>query len=257
MLREKNVELGLRGKTAIVTGASTGLGRAIAKGLTAEGVHVAAVARREELLSSLADEVRASAGHGRLIPIVQDLMDENAAAHLQGLVEAALGPVDIVVNNAGASAAADIATPEEVWTRAMALNFVRPRQIAHSFLPGMIDRKWGRIINISGKSEPESLNATTPAKAALHAWSKALSRDVGTHGITVNCIPPGRIMSEQILRNYSPEYREHFANAEIPVGYWGEPEDLSVLVTFLASPLARYITGTVMPVDGGLRRYQF
>jgi 3-oxoacyl-[acyl-carrier protein] reductase len=124
-------------------------------------------------------------------------------------------------------------------------------------LPGMMARRWGRIINISGKSEPEHINAAFAAKAALHSWAKGLSRDVGRHGITVNSIAPGRIMSEQILRNYPPDERKRFSETEIPVGEYGQPEDLAVLAVFLASPLARYITGTVIPVDGGLRRYQF
>jgi 3-oxoacyl-[acyl-carrier protein] reductase len=91
----------------------------------------------------------------------------------------------------------------------------------------------------------------------MHAWAKGLSREVGKHGITVNCIPPGRILSDQILRNYTPEYRQWQSEHEIPVGRYGNPEDLAVLAVFLASPLAAYITGAVIPVDGGLRRYQF
>ena len=99
--------------------------------------------------------------------------------------------------------------------------------------------------------------AAHPAKAAIHAWAKGLSREVGKHGITVNSIPPGRINSEQIRRNYAPDYRQWQADNEIPVGRHGEPEDVAGLVSFLVSPLAGYITGTVIPVDGGLRRYQF
>jgi 3-oxoacyl-[acyl-carrier protein] reductase len=121
----------------------------------------------------------------------------------------------------------------------------------------MIERRWGRIINITGKSEPDRLNAAFAAKAAVHAWSKGLSREVGKHRITVNSIPPGRIMSEQIRRNYPEADRARFSAAEIPLGHYGEPQDLAVLAIFLASPLAHYITGTVIPVDGGLRRYSF
>jgi len=131
------------------------------------------------------------------------------------------------------------------------------RQLTHAVLPGMVSRKWGRIVNITGKSEPDRLIAATPAKAAVHAWSKGLSREIGKHGITVNCIPPGRIMSEQIRRKYSEDYRAAQSSSEIPVGRYGEPEELAALAVFLASPLARYITGAVLPVDGGLRRYAF
>jgi 3-oxoacyl-[acyl-carrier protein] reductase len=147
--------------------------------------------------------------------------------------------------------------PEERWVEAMTLNFTRPRQLTHALLPSMMANRWGRIVNITGKSEPEGLNASFSAKAAVHAWAKGLSREVGQYGITVNSIPPGRIMSEQIRRNYTPEYREEHAAKEIPAGRYGEPEELAALAIFLASPLACYITGTVMPVDGGLRRYQF
>ncbi len=93
----------------------------------------------------------------------------------------------------------------------------------------------------------------------MHSWAKGLSREVGRHGITVNCIPPGLIHSEQILRNYAcpPEHRQWQTDHEIPVGRYGDPADIASLVCFLASPLAGYITGTVIPVDGGLRRYQF
>jgi 3-oxoacyl-[acyl-carrier protein] reductase len=249
------MDLQLRDKTALVTGASMGIGRAIAKGLAAEGVHVAAVARRTELLESLAEEIVAAGGK-RPALIRQDLMAEDAAACLRDAALAALGKVDILVNNAGGSRVMPIDAPEERWTEAMTLNFTRQRQIAHALLPQMIERRWGRIINITGKSEPEHLNAAFAAKAAVHAWAKGLSREVGQFGITVNSIPPG-IMSEQIRRNYPEDYRKHFAETEIPVRYWGEPEDLAVMAVFLASPLARYVTGTVIPVDGGLRRYQF
>jgi 3-oxoacyl-[acyl-carrier protein] reductase len=250
------MDLQLHDKTALVTGASMGIGRAIAKGLAAEGVHVAVVARRTELLETLAGEIVAAGGR-RPVLICQDLMAEDAAVCLRDAALGGLGGVDILVNNAGGSRVLPIDAPEERWVEAMTLNFTRQRQIAHALLPQMIERRWGRIINITGKSEPEHLNAAFSAKAAVHAWAKGLSREVGKFGITVNSIPPGRIMSEQIRRNYPEDFRKQFAETEIPVRYWGEPEDLSVMAVFLASPLARYVTGTVIPVDGGLRRYQF
>ena len=250
------MELQLRDKTAVVTGASMGIGRAIAKALALEGVRVVAVARRVELMEAMADEA-VTAGGVRPVLVRLDLMAEDAAESLRDIAYAEVGHVDILVNNAGGSRTLPVDAAEERWVEAMTLNFTRPRQIAHALLPKMIERGWGRIINITGKSEPEHLNAAFSAKAALHAWAKGLSREVGRHGITVNSIPPGRVMSEQIRRNYPEDYRKRFAETEIPVGYWGEPEDLAVLAVFLASPLARYITGAVIPVDGGLRRYQF
>jgi 3-oxoacyl-[acyl-carrier protein] reductase len=251
------MDLQLKDKTALVTGASMGIGRAIAKGLAAEGARVCVAARRRPLLEALAREIAAAGGHEPAV-VEADVMPEGAPERLARAALEALGRVDILVNSAGGSKPPiPIDAPESAWEEAMTLNFVRVRQLTHALLPGMIDRKWGRIINISGKSEPERLIAATPTKAALHAWSKGLSREVGRHGITVNCIPPGRIMSEQIRRKYSPEFRAKQSAEEIPVGRYGEPEELAVLAVFLASPLAGYITGAVLPVDGGLRRYAF
>jgi 3-oxoacyl-[acyl-carrier protein] reductase len=249
------MDLDLKSRTAVVSGASTGIGRAIAKALALEGVRVVALARRKDLLEKLANEVQAAGGS--LVPFTQDIMQEDAATTLAAAAIAELGHVDILVNNAGGSRPLPVDAPDSDWDEAVLLNFTRYRQVTHALLPQMIERGWGRIINITGKSEPEGLNAAFAAKAAVHAWAKGLSREIGRHGITVNCIPPGRIMSEQIRRNYPEDYRKHFAEEEIPVGYWGEPEDLAALAVFLASPVARYITGTVIPVDGGLRRYQF
>jgi 3-oxoacyl-[acyl-carrier protein] reductase len=185
-------------------------------------------------------------------------MPDGAPGKLAEAATRALGSVDILVNSAGGSnPPLPIDAPEAKWEEAMTLNFTRLRQLTHALLPGMIERRWGRVINISGKSEPERMIAAHPAKAAIHAWSKGLSREIGRHGITVNCIPPGRIMSEQIRRKYSPEFRAKQSAEEIPMGRYGEPEDLAVLAVFLASPVAGYITGAVLPVDGGLRRYAF
>jgi len=251
-----NMDFELKSKTALVSGASIGIGRSIARLLALEGVRVVAVARRKDLLDELARDVQAQGG-AEIVPIVQDIMQEDAATTLAAGALRAVGHIDILVNNAGGSRPLPIDAPESAWEEALTLNFTRYRQVTQALLPQMIERGWGRIINITGKSEPEGLNAAFAAKAAVHAWAKGLSRELGEYQITVNSIPPGRIMSEQIRRNYPPEYRKHFAETEIPLGYWGEPEDLAVLAVFLASPLARYITGAVIPVDGGLRRYQF
>jgi 3-oxoacyl-[acyl-carrier protein] reductase len=251
------MDLQLRGRTALVTGASVGIGRGIAKALAAEGVRVAVSARRVEKLQELSAEI-VSAGGPEPVIIESDLYAEDAAAKLTAAALVGLGHVDILVNNAGGSRSfKDLHVSEAQWQEAMTLNFHRPRQIADALIDQMIARRWGRIINITGKSEPEHVNGAFCAKAGIHSWAKGLSRMVGQHGITVNCVPPGRIHSEQIFRNYTPEYRQWQAENEIPMARYGEPEDIAALVTFLASPLASYITGTVIPVDGGLRRYQF
>jgi len=246
------MDLQLKGKTALVTGASMGIGRAIAKGLAAEGARLCVAARRKPLLEALSKEIVAAGGMAPAIVEI-DVMPEGAPARLAEAATRALGTVDILINSAGGSKPAiPVDAPDAAWDESMTLNFVRVRQLTHALLPGMIGKKWGRVINISGKSEPDALIAATPTKAAIHAWAKGLSREVGQHGITVNCIPPGRIMSEQIRRKYSPEFRAKQSAEEIPVGRYGEPEELAVLAVFLASPLACYITGAVLPVDGGL-----
>jgi 3-oxoacyl-[acyl-carrier protein] reductase len=251
------VNLNLADKTALVTGASMGIGHAIARGLAAEGVKLCIAARRKNLLDELSARIVAAGGNKPLVEVI-DVMEEGAAEQLAQAATKALGRVDILINCAGGSRPAiPVDAPEDEWEEVMRLNFVRVRQLTHAILPGMIKNHWGRVINISGKSEPSGLLAASPAKAAIHAWSKGLSREVGPHGITVNCIPPGRIMSEQIRRKYSDEFRAEQSAKDIPVGRYGEPEELAALAVFLASPVASYITGTVMPVDGGLRRYAF
>jgi 3-oxoacyl-[acyl-carrier protein] reductase len=250
------MDLHLKDKTALVTGASVGIGRGITLALAREGVRLAVMARRGDLLETLAAEI-AAAGGVQPVPIVEDLLSEGAPERIAAAALESLGAVDILINNAGGSRPFRVDASEQLWEEALTLNFTRQRQLAHRLLDQMIARKWGRIVNITGKSEPEGINGAFCAKAAVHSWAKGLSREVGKHGITVNCIPPGRIHSEQIRRNYSPEYRQWQADNEIPVGRYGEPEDVASLVCFLVSPLAGYITGTVIPVDGGLRRYQF
>ena len=249
------MDLELRGRTAVVTGCSVGIGREIARVLAAEGVSALVVARRGELLKTLQDEIE-GAGWPRPHALAIDLADRESAAHVRDEAWARLGGrVDILVNNAGGSRPTAMDAPDTVWDESFAINFIAVRRLTQALLPGMIERKWGRIINITGTSEPARTNAAGPAKAAVHAWAKGLSRDVGRHGITVNCLAPGRIHSEQIDTRLhpTPESREQFAR-QIPLGYFGDPGDMANLVTFLCSPKARYISGERIHVDGGLRR---
>lgn len=197
------MDLALSGKTALVTGASAGIGRGIARMLAAEGVRLAVTARRRDRLQALEQEADA-----KLVIIDCDFIQADAPQRIAQAALEGLGAVDILVNNAGGSRAFNLDSSEAQWEEALTLNFTRQRQLTHALLQQMIARNWGRIINITGKSEPEGINGAFAAKAAMHAWAKGLSREVGKHGITVNSIPPGRIHSEQILRNYAPEYRQ-------------------------------------------------
>jgi len=214
------MDFGLKGKRAVVTGGNAGIGRAIGRLLAAEGAHVALVGRNQETLESARDEIVSDGGAKPAI-IVQDLMPADAPANIASAAHDTIGQVDILINNAGGSRPFGANAPEDAWEEAMTLNFTRQRQIAMQLMPDMVKGKWGR------------------------------------DGITVNCIPPGRILSDQILRNYSPEVREEQSRTEIPIRRYGEPEELAALAVFLCSQQAGYITGTVIPVDGGLRRYQF
>jgi 3-oxoacyl-[acyl-carrier protein] reductase len=250
------MDLQLSGRAALVTGASSGIGRAIALALGGEGARLAITGRRRANLEEVSRRIVAAGGSPATL-IVHDALEASYPEAVAREATAALGTIEILVNNAGGSRAFKLHADEAQWEEALTLNFTRHRQLTDRLIDAMIAGRWGRIVNITGKSEPEGINGAFCAKAAVHSWAKGLSREVGKHGITVNCVPPGRILSDQILRNYTPEYREWQSEHEIPVGEYGQPEDVANLVCFLASPRARYITGAVIPVDGGLRRYQF
>ena len=250
------MDLKLHDRTCLVTGASRGIGRGIAKVMAAEGCRVAVVARRAKLLEELADEIVAAGGTRPLV-IAEDLTRAGAPEAIRDRVLAAFGGLDILVNNAGSSRPVPWNATEEQWHEGMRLNFELVRRVTNQFIPAMRAQRFGRIINITGANEPPGVNIASVAKAALHNWAKGLSRELAQDGITINCLPPGRIHSEQILDRLHPteENRRAFIDANIPIGYFGEPEDMAYLVAFLASPLARYITGEIIHVDGGMHRF--
>jgi 3-oxoacyl-[acyl-carrier protein] reductase len=247
----------LSGRTALVTGASAGIGRGVAMVLAESGARVIAVARRGVLLEELVDELPGDPGQHQIV--VADLAtDEGIDRVIRAATRAT--SVDIVVNNAGTSVAAPPGTADATWQDAFAVQFRAPRQISESLLDGMRDRRYGRILLIGGTLEPGDIpNASTAAKAALVAWAKGLANAVASAGITINTIVPGRITSEQVLTRLHPDpvERAEFARSRIPARRFGDPHEVGHLVAFLASPQAAYITGTVIPIDGGLRRHAF
>jgi 3-oxoacyl-[acyl-carrier protein] reductase len=251
------MELQLQGRTAIVTGASQGLGRAIAIGLAAEGVKVVAVARRMNLLEELVQEIVAAKGE-RPIPLQADLYPSDAPEQIAERAIKELGRIDIVANAAGGSRPLPIDASKEAWDEGMTLNFFRLRELTHAVIPSMTKGKFGRVINLTGTREPRDLNAAHAAKAAVHVWSKGLSKVVAADGITVNCIQPGKLRSEQIDKRWpTEESRNEWAKKEVPVGRMGEPHELADLAVFLASPRASYITGNIIAFDGGARFFAF
>jgi 3-oxoacyl-[acyl-carrier protein] reductase len=252
-----HMDLQLKGRTAVVTGGSQGLGRAIAFGLAMEGVKVAAVARRMNLLEELAAEI-AKAGGEKPVLIQADLYPENSAEDIAEKALAQLGKVDILANAAGGSRPLPLDGTKEQWHEGMTLNFWRLRELTHALIPSMQKHRYGRVINLTGTREPRNLNAAHAAKAAVHVWSKGLSKVVAREGITVNSIQPGKLRSEQIDKRWpTEEARNEWAAKEVPVGRMGEPAELANLAVFLASPLAAYITGNIIAFDGGARFFAF
>lgn len=250
------MDLYLKEKTAVVTGASQGLGRAIAKELALEGVHVLAIARNKTLLDSLQKEITAAGGTPPTL-LLQDFVAPDGPEKIATAALAIFHHVDILVNNAGRSRPLDIIGPEDEWQQAMTLDFDRHRQLTQQLLPQFIQRKQGSILNITSTYELRAINASAVAKASITVWSKQLAGQLGHYGITVNCLQPGLIDTANIRRVFTPEARLDFAQREIPLGDFGEPQDIANMAAFLVSPRARYTTGSVVAVDGGLRHYAF
>lgn len=257
------MDLGIKGRTALVLGAGGGLGRAIASALAREGVSVALADINAEALAQAKSAIE-SAG-GRAWTRVWDLADLDAIEAHVAAVEAALGPVDILVNNTGGppptpAAGQDLA----LWRKSFESMILSVIGITDRVLPGMRARRWGRIItsSSSGVVAPiPNLGISNALRLSLVGWSKTLAREVARDGITANIILPGRIATDRIRfldeakakrENRSVEEVAAESTASIPVGRYGRPEEYADAVAFLASERASYITGTVTRIDGGL-----
>jgi 3-oxoacyl-[acyl-carrier protein] reductase len=249
------VDLGLRDKVALVTGASAGIGRGIARVLADEGATTVLVARRAALLETLATQISAAGARDPLVVTIDLTADDGPERAVDAAIRA-FGRVDIVINNAGGSRPLPLSASEADWHEAMTLNFTAVRRVAQAALPGMLARGWGRIVNITGSLEPRAVNGANAAKAAVHVWAKGLACEVAARAVTVNCIGPGRIHSEQIDQKLhpTPESQAQFAAANIPAGYFGDVEDVAYTVAFLCSERARYVTGQSFYIDGGMHR---
>lgn len=250
------MDLGLRERVALVTGAGTGIGKGIAALFAAEGMRLAILGRRRHLLEALADEI-GGAGAPRPLVLEADVADPGTAGRVRDEVLARLGRMDVLVNNAGGSQPAVIDEPDESWQRGFEVNFTALRRFSEAFLPAMRHNGYGRILNIGGTHEPVGINVTGAAKAAAQFWAKSLADEVARLGITVNTIVPGRVRNERMLRQYPTADALRKFGESSPMGHIGEPEDVAALAALLASPRGRYITGVVIYVDGGQHRYAF
>lgn len=251
------MNLGLEGRVALVMGASRGLGRAIAASLASEGAKVAIASRSGEKLDEAAAEIGEAA-----TPFVADTSDLDRMAALPGEVGEALGPVEVLIANTGGppfGGALDHELGE--WETAYRSLVLAPRVLAGAVLPGMRERGWGRIVNIGSSSTREpipGLNLSNAHRMAAVGFLKTLSREVAGDGITVNTVATGRFGTERLAdANGSLEAAEEAAKQEVPAARLGLPEEYGDLVAFLCSDRAAYITGTVIPIDGGLLHSAF
>jgi 3-oxoacyl-[acyl-carrier protein] reductase len=244
------VDLGLKGRTAIVSGASSGLGLASAESLAAEGANVTMFARRRDLLEREADRIGALAVRG----------DVTNPRHLENAVQRtveAFGGIDILVWNGGGpppGSATDV-TPESL-EQAVELLFAPAVRLVQLCLPHLEKSEGGRILVLTSstvKEPTENLALSNAVRPGVTGWAKSLARELGPRGITVNCVAPGRIATARLDQLY-PEGPTEADLASIPLGRWGTPQEFGDVVCFLASEKARYVNGITLTVDGGLIR---
>lgn len=248
------MELGLEGRVALVMGASRGIGRGIAEALVREGARVALASRSEERIDEAAAELGEAA-----TGFVADAADLERLAQLPLEVAEKVGPIDILVANTGgppAGGALDHGFQE--WEQAYASLVLAPRILADGVLPGMQARRWGRIVNVGSTTTIEvnpALNLSNAHRMAAVGFLKTLAREVAGDGVTVNTVATGRFATDRMAElGGSIEQVEAAAREEVPAGRLGTVEEYGDLVAFLCSERAAYITGTVIPIDGGLLR---
>lgn len=247
------MDLGLGGRVALVTGASRGIGRAIAAALAAEGARVAVAARSAGGVASVAEAI---GGRG----YVFDSADLAAVDPLLDAVEAEMGPIDVYVANTGGPPRHDdpLSIPASEWEAAHRALVVSPMLVLARLVPGMRERGFGRVLAVSSSSAREPLpdiqlsNANRPG---LLAAMKLLARANAAHGVTFNAVLPGRIGTERVAeRGDGIEAAEAAAREEVPAGRLGTPEEVAAAAVFLCSQAASYVTGQSLLVDGGLTR---
>jgi 3-oxoacyl-[acyl-carrier protein] reductase len=248
------VDLGIEGRVALVMAASRGIGRGIAAALAREGARVAISSRSEEALRDAAKEIE-----GEIRPYPADTRDLDRLRRLPPEVDGDLGPVEILVTNTGGPPAGGaLDNSVEEWEEAFRSLVLAPRVLIEAVLPGMRQRGWGRILNVSSSTirEPApGLILSNANRLAALGLLETLADEVARDGVTVNTVATGMFATERAAERLgSMEAAEAAARERIPAGRLGQPEEYGDLVAFLCSERAAYLTGAVIPLDGGLLR---
>lgn len=243
----------LSGRSALITGGSRGLGKAMALALAEAGADLFLCSRKEGELRAAADEIAAVTGR-RVLWRIADMTRRADVAELAAAAQSELGKIDILINNAGFNIPQPIDQIEDAdWDRLVELNLTSCMALTRALVPGMKLRRWGRVIHISSimaLASTAGRNAYSATKAGLIAMAKASALDLGPYGITVNCLAPGPFATEMPMSILSPE-QQAALGARTALGRWGRPEELAGPALLLASEAGSYITGTVIVVDGG------
>lgn len=258
------MDLGLRGKRALVLAASKGIGRAIAEGLAAEGARVIIASRDGSACAAAAQEI-AAVHDTEVIGTACDLGDMAAVDALATFCNDRFGGIDILVNNTGGPPFGEIsAVDSDTWRQYFDSMFVSVTRLTGHLLPGMRERGWGRVLLVTsiGVIEPiPQLGISNTLRIALTNWAKTLSIEVAPEGVTVNALMPGRIDTDRVRslirdtaskRGTDPADIEAETAASIPMGRIGRPDEFASMAVFLAGEPASYITGTATAIDGGL-----